>query len=149
MKSVVVAFGLLLWSASAASPALTSSDLKDVGVTPPPGARVPIETRWTDESGTPISLEQAMAGRPAILIFADYTCTTLCGPILSFVEKALATSQLASRDYRLVVLGIDPKDGPREATAMRREQVASSSAGDPVRNSLDALVVRIIGGVDQ
>jgi protein SCO1 len=82
-----------------------------------------------------------MAGRPTILIFADYTCATLCGPILSFVENALATSQLASHDYRPVVLGIDPKDGPREAAAMRRERISGNSTagrgtiGHPVSRS--------------
>lgn len=127
MKSVVVAFGLLLASASTAYPALTTSALQEVGLAPPPGARVPIETRWTDESGNPISLDQAMAGRPTILIFADYTCTTLCGPILTFVENALANSQLASHDYRLVVLGIDPKDGPSDAAAMRQERIGNQT----------------------
>src|SRR5689334_16132911 len=93
MKSVVSAFGLLLLSASAACPAMTTSDLQEVGVALPPGARAPMETHWKDESGKSISLAQAMAGRPAVLIFSDYTCTTLCGPILSFVEDALAQSQ--------------------------------------------------------
>src|ERR1041384_6162055 len=125
MKSLVVAFGLLLASASAAYPELTASNHKEVGLRPIPEARVPIETHWTDESGKSISLGQAMAGRPTILIFADYTCTTLCGPILSFVESALANSQLASSDYRLFCLRLDLKDGPSEAAAMRRERIGS------------------------
>jgi protein SCO1 len=149
MKSVVIAFGLLVASASAAYPALTASNLNDVGIRPAPEARVPLETHWTDEFGKSISLAQAMAGRPTILIFADYTCTTLCGPILSFVESALANSQLASGDYRLVVLGIDPKDGPREAAAMRRERIGSqivassavflSADDDTIRRTAHAL----------
>jgi protein SCO1/2 len=151
-KFVVAAFSFSLWSASPVYAALTASDLEKIGVLPPPGARVPIEIYWTDDSGNSISLKQAMGGRPTILIFADYTCATLCGPILSFVENALATSQLASREYRLVVLGIDPKDGPREAATMKREriesQAVSSSAvfltadGDTIHRTAHALGYR-------
>ena len=86
-----------------------------------------MQSQWKDEHGTMVSLGRTMAGRPAVLIFVDDTCSTLCGPLLNFAVDALGQSGLAPRDYRLLVLGIDPKDGPLEASAMKREQVRDVS----------------------
>jgi protein SCO1/2 len=124
MKRFSIAAALLLLCASAAHPALRSSDLQAVEVLPPPGAQTPMEGRWRDEMGAIVTIKQVMAGLPTLLIFADFTCTTLCGPILTFVADALAQSGLPSSGYRLVVLGIDPKDGPREAAALKRDRIA-------------------------
>ena len=33
---------------------------------------------------TPLTLADAIGGVPAVVVFADYTCRTLCGPILEF-----------------------------------------------------------------
>ncbi len=50
----------------------------------------------------------------AVLVFADYTCRTLCGPILAFAAGALENTGLTpGRDYHLIVVGIDPKRRPR------------------------------------
>ncbi len=49
---------------------------------------------------------------PAVVIFADYTCRTLCGPILEFTAAGLGKTGLQPGiDYRLVVIGLDPRDG--------------------------------------
>lgn len=133
MKPVALAVTLLISSLTTAQAGILTADLEQVGVTLPAGAQVPSASRWKDENGDTLTLGQALAGRPALLVFADYTCSTLCGPILSFVFDALSKSRLPPRDYRLVVLGIDPKDGPGEAAAMKQarisdELVASSAS---------------------
>ena len=54
------------------------------------------------------------------MIFADYTCHTLCGPILDFAVAGLAKTGLQpGLNYRLLVIGLDPKDGLDAARAMR------------------------------
>jgi len=59
-----------------------------------------------------------------VLVFADYTCTTLCGPVVAFVASALEKSGLQpSRDFKLIVVGLDPKDSLAEAARMRRDHL--------------------------
>jgi len=127
MKFLAIAAGLLLLSASAEGAGLPADDLRQIGVTTPAGAQFPIDSQWKNESGTSVSIRQSMAGRPTLVVFADYTCSSLCGPILSFVSEGLASSGLSPQEYQLVVLGIDPKDGPREAAIMKRERIADDA----------------------
>jgi protein SCO1 len=124
MRSVALAVALLISSLTTAQAGILTADLEQVGVRLPAAAQVPTSSWWKDENGDILTLGQALAGRPALLIFADYTCRTLCGPILSFVVDALSKSELPPHDYRLVVLGIDPKDGPGEAAAMKQARIS-------------------------
>jgi protein SCO1/2 len=123
MRNLWLALALLVCNSAASHAGLVTSSLDSVDVKVPPDARMPLQSHWRDEQGDDLTLAQAIAGRPTLLIFADYTCSTLCGPALTFVADALGQSGLASGDYRLVVLGIDPKDGPGAAAAMKRKQV--------------------------
>src|SRR5262245_6175571 len=76
----------------------------------------------------PRTLGAALGGRPALLIFADYTCRTLCGPILDFALAGLEKSGLKpGTDYRLVVVGLDSKDTLDAAHAMRSAHVDANS----------------------
>ena len=111
-----------------AEAALTAAQLEAVAVTPLPGARAPGDLVLADEAGARRRLGDRIAGMPALLVFADFTCRTLCGPTLALTAGALEQSRLqGGRDYRLLVVGLDPKDGAAEARAMKSAQV-----GDPV-----------------
>ena len=78
----------------------------------------------------------------AILIMADYTCRALCGPVLALTAASLERSGLqAGSDYRLVAVGLDPKDTAADARAMKAAQLgadgplasaATSSAARPM-----------------
>ena len=51
-----------------------------------------------------------------VRVLADYTCETLCGPVISIVSDALAQSGLRPGvDYRLIAVGLDPKDTAADA----------------------------------
>ena len=121
--AAVLVAALLACTAAAAQPGLTDADLGYVDLTPPADARLPMDAPWRDEGGTRVTLAEAMDGRPALVIFADYTCKTLCGPILSIAAGALAAAKLDTSDYRLIALGLNSNDGPAEADAMRRNVV--------------------------
>ena len=82
----------------------------------------------TDENGANRRLGEALGGRPNVLILADFTCRTLCGPILAIVAAGLAKTGLqAGRDFGLVVVGLDPKDSADDARAMRRDQIGDGA----------------------
>jgi protein SCO1/2 len=112
--------------ASPASARLTQQQLEAVQVTPPPDARLPA-AQVRDLDGAPHDLA-ALIDRPAVVIFADYTCETLCGPVLAFAGHALAEAGLPPEQYRLIVIGLDPKDSAADARRMRDAQLGAGSA---------------------
>jgi protein SCO1/2 len=63
-----------------------------------------------------------------VLVFADYKCRTLCGPVVSFVTSALEHSGLRAGDqFQLLVIGLDPKNVAVDAAAMRRRHIDDNS----------------------
>jgi protein SCO1 len=118
-----------LASAPPALAALTSGVLDGISVDARPNAQLPLSLGFIDDDGRPRTLGDALARRPAVLIFVDYTCRTLCGPILEFAAAGLARSGLKpGADYHLIVIGLDPKDGPTQARAMRASHMSATSA---------------------
>lgn len=114
--------------APAAPGGLTAAELSRVGVRPPPGARAPMELALRDGAGRPASLASAGAGRPLVLVFADYACTSLCGPALSVTAARLGDAGLdPGRDYRLAVLGLDPASTPLQARAFGEARLPPGS----------------------
>ncbi len=98
----------------------TAAQLADMSAAPPADARLPLQLTFQDDRGQAATVASAIAGHPAVVIFADYTCRTLCGPILEFTAAGLAQTGLKpGADYRLVVIGINPRDGFESAQAMR------------------------------
>ncbi len=123
IRSVRLAIAALLLGSPAVA-GVNTAVLDGVYVDPAPGATLPLTESFGDDSGRNLTLADALAGRPAVLIFADYTCHTLCGPILDFATAALQQSQLRpGADYRLIVIGLDPKDGLDAARAMRSSRL--------------------------
>jgi len=116
----------LLALAAPAHAGVTAADLKTVAAEPAADAALPLDLAFTDDTGVERSLRDALGGRPAVLVFADYTCRTLCGPVLDFAATALRQSGLRpGSDFRLIAIGLDPKDGPGAARAMRVERIGT------------------------
>ena len=125
MTTVVSLAVVLITTPARAS--LTAAVLHQIGVEAPAEARVPMAVQLHDDAGGLQSLQQAIGGRPAIMIFADYTCQSLCGAVLTMAATGLLQSGLKpNADFRLIVVGLDPKDGVSEAQAMKRAQVDGS-----------------------
>lgn len=91
---------------------------------PPPGASLPMELVVTDSEGRRAPLRAILQGAPAVLLFADYTCRTLCRPATALVSGALAGTGLTpGRDYHLLLVGLDPKDTAADAADMVQAEV--------------------------
>ena len=115
---------LVLDSAVPLRAAITQHDLNGVGVTPPPNAALPLDLPLQGEDGTAKPLQFWLGSKPSVLLLADYTCKTLCGPVISIVSDALAHSGLRpATDFRLIVVGLDPKDTAADAARMKQAQV--------------------------
>lgn len=119
---------LCLAGASPAAAAVSQAQLNDVRVEATPGGVIPLSLSFIDDNGKPRTLGQAIGRTPAVLIFADYTCTNLCGPILSFAAAGLEKSNLMpGKDFHLVVIGLDPKDDIKEARALKASRIGSDT----------------------
>lgn len=122
--AALLALCCLAVPARAATPpsgGLTEAALAEVALAPTPGARLPPDLPLRDEGGHATTFAAAQGGRPAVLVLADYTCTVLCGTALGLASMALRDG---GQGAVLLVLGIDPRDGPAEAAAMKAAYVA-------------------------
>jgi protein SCO1/2 len=119
---------LLLFGITSAQASFSSNALKEIAAEPAPNAQLPLDLRFADEHGAMRSLRDALGGRPAVLVFADYTCRTLCGPVLAFAVGALEQTGLRpGDDYRLLVAGIDPKDTAASGVAFRNSRIGEDT----------------------
>jgi protein SCO1 len=117
-----------IMAAGSAQAHFTAAQLAGISAAPPADARLPLQLTFRDDHGQAATIATAIAGLPAVVIFADYTCRTLCGPILEFTAAGLAKSGLKSGvDYRLVIIGINPRDGFKSAHAMRAAHIDAAS----------------------
>lgn len=99
----------LIGLASPAFGSLTRAQLASVDVRPPPNAALPLDAPLTDLDGQATTLGAAIAGRPSVVIFADYECQQLCSPIIALTGSALKASGLTpGADYRLAIVGFNP-----------------------------------------
>lgn len=123
MRCAVFIVVLALWPIAAIA-GLTESQINEVTLSPLPGARVPDGLTFEDIEGRELTLRDAIAGRPTLLLPADFTCTAICGPALSIAASALSQTGLeAGRDYSLVVVGINARDGISDARRFTAGQV--------------------------
>jgi protein SCO1 len=128
----------LLMPAAPAAAGFTSAQLRTIAAAPPQNAALPPDLAFVTAANQPTTLAQALGGVPSVVVFADYTCRTLCGPILEFAAAGLAKTGLRpGSDFRFVVIGLNPKDGPEAARTMRAAHVA---AGDPVGSATVFLI---------
>ncbi len=129
MKPLVAILLLSLGLMRPAVAAMSTAALGEISAAPPPGATLPLQLQFIGEDSQAMTLEQALAGKPAVVMFADYTCHTLCGPIVDFAVAELDNTGLSpGTDFRLVVIGLDPKDGIDSARAMRMRHLESDPA---------------------
>jgi protein SCO1/2 len=118
---------VLFLSVSGASASITPRDYANVGVSVPENASIPLDVRVADEGGKLLPLRDLM-NHPTVMMFSDYTCQTLCGPVIAFTVGALEKSGLRVEDqFRVLVIGLDSKDNTADAEKMRHEQLGDSA----------------------
>jgi protein SCO1 len=128
MRPLAILASAIFLAAAPAHAAIVQRDLDRVGVTLPPDAVLPLDLPLQGEDGSSKPLRSWLGATPGVLVLADYTCETLCGPVISIASDALAHSGLRpGRDFRLIVVGLDPKDTAAEAARMKQAQVGEDS----------------------
>lgn len=110
-----------------ATAGVSARDLSRVAVTPPSNAKLPLTTMLREGKNPEQPIGRWLGGGvPSIWILADFTCQSLCSPVLRQTADALSDSGLvAGRDFHLFVVGIDPKHSAQDAAAFKAAQIGN------------------------
>jgi protein SCO1/2 len=122
VRRLLVAF--FLFGAAPATASLAPNELAAIGVDPAPGATFPLDQPLIGLEGRQMTLGAAIDGKPSAVVFVDYTCKTLCSPVLAIVSSALARSGLTpGTDFRLITIGLNPKNSAEDARRMVEAEI--------------------------
>jgi protein SCO1/2 len=112
---------------SSGNPATASqmpAELQGVGFEQRLGEALPLDARFTDESGSAVTLGQYFDERPVILALVYYECPMLCGLVLNGMASSLKAVELTpGEDFEIVVLSIDPGETPAMAMEAKTSTV--------------------------
>jgi protein SCO1 len=118
---------LLFLLTGPASAGLTEADIGAIGFTAAAGANVPLELTFRDAEEQQETLQEALAGKPALLLPVDYECRVTCGPALAIVAGALAQTGLRpGADFRLILVGLNPSDRAENARAFAQARIGDA-----------------------
>ena len=103
-------------NAASAKPAI----LERVSIEQRIGQQLPLDLAFKDELGNDVRLGQYFGGKPVVMALAYYECPMLCTQVLTGMTGALKTlSFQAGKDFEVVVVSIDPRDGHQMAAAKK------------------------------
>lgn len=120
--------GVLALLASHQAAAANQNELRErVSVTQRLGANVPLSVPLVSERGQRLPLAVYLHGRPAVIALVYFQCPNLCTLTLNSLADSLKHLRpAAGRDYSVLAISIDPREGPKLATA-RHATFANSS----------------------
>jgi len=97
-----------------------SGILKEVSIEQRIGQQLPLDLVFKDESGHDVRLGQYFGAKPVVMALAYYECPMLCTQVLNGMTAALKTLSFdAGKDFEVVVVSIDPRDGYQMAAAKK------------------------------
>lgn len=91
------------------------------------GARLPLETSFVDHHGQAAQLKEFFKpNRPVILVLSYFRCPVLCSLVMNAAVDGLRTLEfMPGKQYEVVVLSIDPEEGPSQALGKRAAYLES------------------------
>ncbi len=95
----------------------------EAGITEQIGAQVPLDTVLNDENDKPITLGDAMGGKPTILVPVYYRCPMLCTKVLNGLLESLRKmppNYTAGQQFQVVTLSMDPKEHGEHARPKKK-----------------------------
>ena len=93
------------------------------------GAQLPADLALQDAAGRAVRLGDYFGAKPLLLAPVDLDCGNICGVTLGGLLDALATlERTPGEDFELLVVSIDPQEGPAEAAVARAEYQARFAA---------------------
>ena len=132
---LLLLLSLLLLPPSRLASAAPPLPLAGIAFEQRPGARLPRQNVYHDDTGRLVRLDELFEGMPLVLVLGYFHCPNLCSVVRADLLKALTTSGLmAGRDYSLVALSIDPSEGSADAAAAKADDLARFPAAGAREN---------------
>jgi len=104
---------------------------KDVTFAQRLGQRLPLDARFTDESGRNVALGEYFGSRPVVVAFVYYQCPMLCTQVMNGISSALKVLPFtAGKEFDIVLISFDPRDTPEAANAKKRAHLDHWTARD-------------------
>lgn len=92
------------------------------------GEKVPLDVTLFDHDGKETRLGDCLQGKPTVLVLAYFSCPKLCTEVLNGLvgemKKLSRIGLTAGRDYNVVTVGINPKEGPDFVFVKRQSYLA-------------------------
>ena len=124
MRPRVLILLLLLLVAPSFAVAASAPDFSGIAYEQRPGAQIPIQDIFRDDTGRIVRLDDLFEGRPLVLALGYFHCPNLCSIVRADLFEALRESgMMAGRDYALVALSIDPSETRADAAAAKAEDL--------------------------
>jgi protein SCO1/2 len=106
--------------ASSAKPGI----LGKIGIDQRLNEQVPLDLPFVDEHGRDVKLGDYFGKRPVILAMVYYECPMLCTQVLNGAVSALGVVKFnAGKEFDVVVVSINPKEGPGLASQKKQSYV--------------------------
>jgi protein SCO1/2 len=97
------------------------------------GERLPLDARFTDESGRAVTLGQYFGSKPVIVAFVYYQCPMLCPLVMNGISSALTVVPFTpGKEFDVVLISFDPRDTPEAANAKKRAHLQHWGANQTV-----------------
>jgi protein SCO1/2 len=85
------------------------------------GDRLPLDARFADEEGRPVTLGDYFGKKPIVLAFVYYQCPMLCPLVMNGISSALKVVPFtAGQEFDVVLISFDARDTPAAANAKKR-----------------------------
>ncbi len=130
MRSAAYLLGACLAAPSAlAYTTISPADQAELRFQQHMGSALPLDTEFQDSGGNAVRLGDLFTGKPVVLVLDYLHCKTLCGFVLHDMATALSRVPFAAgRDYQVVAISIDPRDGSAEARSAEAQYTADVDA---------------------
>lgn len=117
---------VLLLGGRAAAAGVTIRDMQArVGIEQKLGQPLPLAVLLRDEQGNARTLGALLHGKPAVIALVYFNCPNLCTLTLNSLATSLkSTSLVGARDYEVLAVSIDAREGPSLAAAKRTAYLA-------------------------
>ncbi len=101
--------------------------LDAVGIEQKLDAQIPLDTKFFDENGKEVTLNEYFGkGKPIVLAFVYYECPMLCSEVLNGMTRTLKGLPFTvGKEFDVVAISFDARDKPEVAKAKKAAYIAN------------------------
>jgi protein SCO1 len=124
-----------------------------VGIDQKIGQQLPLDLQFVDDHGRSVRLGEYFGAKPVVLALAYYECPMLCTQVLNGMTGALKTLSFdAGKDFDVVVVSINPREGPglaaeKKATYVEHYGRPQTAAGWHFLTGKDADIKKLAAAI--